>query len=100
MNASFIHQLYLVEDSLAGNFALPVPCLSDKTLLVYMDYFYYILGPVYFYKRHCQNTCLSFKYQRVFIDFFFPESPRSTWKTVFEGNCYISFHILIFLPNI
>lgn len=62
-NASFIHQLYLVEDSLAGNFALPVPCLSDKTLLVYMDYFIIFLDQFIFIKDTVQNTCLSFKYQ-------------------------------------
>lgn len=30
MNVNFIYQPYLIEDGPAGNFALPVPCLSEK----------------------------------------------------------------------
>lgn len=70
INVKFIHQLYLMENSPAGNFALLVPCLSAKIQLIYTGYFYYILGPVYFYKKHCQNAALSFKYQISSTDFF------------------------------
>ena len=52
MNVCFLHQLYLVEDSLAGNFALPAPFQIKYSysiwiiFIIFLDQFILIKGAV------------------------------------------------------